>query len=516
MKVSFLKSGRSGRIAGVGVAIATVLFLCQGVAPAAPPSTTYSVARAIPLPNGQSVGQLDISFVDPFARAYFLADDANASLDVIDLNTGTLSQITPKGATAFAGFPTDPNVPGHNEISGPNGVITVHHAEVWLGDSPTFSGPITKNSNLATAYVNDNCNSSAKVVSILDQTVTDVINTGGCFRADELDWDPKDDVVLIANPSEQNIGKASSVPFITLISSAPVLPGAHHAILKQIKFDGTNGTPNAVGGVEQPAYSPLTGMFYISIPQNGPGDTGGNGAVAVVDPVALRVTNVFPLIGCAPNGAAMGPNYELYLGCSGPTQIIDVRTGTQIASFPQITGCDEVYYNPGDNTFGGGCSSALGIVNNNTNPPSFFQKLPGITHSANADAVSSAVIAPVPATSTFTNCGPLPNKGCIAIFAAGPPITQAILTVGSASTSQQGILALGSASTSASGGLVYQFTAVPGASGKTAVIGATPFTGEALVFFTSGPGSYAVQLTVTDGAGNSATSAPVTINYTGQ
>jgi hypothetical protein len=63
---------------------------------------------------------------------------------------------------------------------------------------------------------------------------------------------------------------------------------------------------------------------------------------------------------------------------------------------------------------------------------------------------------------------------------------------------------------------VYQFTAVPGASGKTAVIGVTPFTGEALVYFTSGPGSYVVQLTVTDGAGNSSTSAPMTINYTGQ
>ena len=322
--------------------------------------------------------------------------------------------------------------------------------------------------------------------------------------------------MLIANPSEQFIGKASSAPFITLISSAPQLPGVHHPILKKIIFDGTNGTPNAIGGIEQPAWSPLTGLFYIAIPQNGPADTGGNGAVAVVDPVALKVVNVFSLKGCAPNGAAMGPNYELYLGCSGPTQVIDIRTGATLSTIPQITGCDEVYYNAGDNTFGGGCASALGIVNNNTNPASFIQKIAGITHSAYADSLSNGIIAPVPSTSKVPLCGPLPNKGCIGIFAAGVPPTQAVLTVSSTATNQQGVAAIGTASTTASGSLTYQFAAVAGgATGKTPVVSPSGLTGEALVYFTQGPGNYAVQLTVTDAAGNTSTSAPVTIAYTG-
>ena len=71
------------------------------------------------------------------------------------------------------------------------------------------------------------CDSSIKVFSILDQTVTDVINLGGCFRSDELDWDPVDQVVLIANPAEQPTGKTVA-PFISLISSKPVAPGKHH------------------------------------------------------------------------------------------------------------------------------------------------------------------------------------------------------------------------------------------------------------------------------------------------
>jgi hypothetical protein len=101
---SIVKSiSHRGRSAFVGAAVATVLFLIQGVAPAASPAgTNYNVVRAIPLPNGLSLGQLDISFVDPLARAYFLADDVNASIDMLDLNTGTLSMITPKGAGSFA------------------------------------------------------------------------------------------------------------------------------------------------------------------------------------------------------------------------------------------------------------------------------------------------------------------------------------------------------------------------------------------------------------------------------
>jgi hypothetical protein len=90
------------------------------------------------------------------------------------------------------------------------------------------------------------------------------------------------------------------------------------------------------------------------------------------------------------------------------------------------------------------------------------------------------------------------------------------LTVSSASTSQQGDVAIGTASMSASGNLTYQFVAVPGGTtGKTPVVAPSGLTGEALVYFNQGPGNYSVQLTVTDGAGNTSTSAPVTITYTG-
>ena len=79
--------------------------------------------------------------------------------------------------------------------------------------------------------------------------------------------------------------------------------------------------------------------FLHRIPQNGPNDTGG--AVVVVDPrgdpTAIQVVNIFPPKGCAPNGTALGPGYEAYLGCTSGAkpgaQIIDIRSGQQIAKF---------------------------------------------------------------------------------------------------------------------------------------------------------------------------------------
>lgn len=491
------------------------MLFVSSIAFAAEPEN-FKLIRTVPLPNGAKLSAVDIGQVDAYARAYALADSGNASVDLIDLNTGNITMIKPTGANALQGKQPDPNSPSpnFNDVMGPNGLVTVNHSEIWVGDAPTLSGPLVKNSNLAIAYATDNCDSSVKVFSILDQTVTDVINLGGCFRSDEMDWDPADQIVLIANPAEQPIGKGPVAPFISLISSNPVAPGKHHPVLKQITFDGTNGTPNATNGIEQPVYSPKTGLFYISIPQNGPNDTGG--AVAVVDPrgdpTAMQVVNIFPLQGCGPNGASLGPDYELYLGCTSGSipgsQIIDIRSGQLIARFSQAAGCDQVNYNPGDNHFLGDCGG-LAIID--ADPPSFDQKIAGPTHAGTAaDPVTNQVYNAVTANGAL--CGPSPNNGCIAIF--GAPVTQAILNV-PATTNQKPLIADASGSTSATGSLEYLFIPIQGPNGFTPVVTQSPTNPQATVFCNNGPGAYSLQLVVVDGNGNTSTSAVITINYTG-
>jgi hypothetical protein len=298
---------------------------------------------------------------------------------------------------------------GPNDVSGPNGVATVHHAEAWVTDAPSFSGAIVKDADPKVAYAADNCDSPLYV-----------INLKGCFRADEVAWDPRDEIFLVANPGEQDIGKAGTptVPFVTLISTWPVASGNSHAVLATIPFDGTNRTPQATGGIEQPVWSPRTGLFYVAVPQNGP--NANNGGVAVIDPAEKkgpRVLGTFPVMNCSPNGAALGRGFELFLGCTaGPVQVIDIRNGNVLATIPQIPGgCDEVTFNPADNHFAGACGGAVGIID--AKPPVLFdQNIPGISHSIASDPVLNLLLAPVPTTSpdVTTLCGT--SDGCIAGF----------------------------------------------------------------------------------------------------
>ncbi|HKT17658.1 MAG TPA: hypothetical protein VJR47_06430 [Stellaceae bacterium] len=333
----------------------------------------------------------DISWVDPFVHVYLLADRTHGgasngdimmiSIDAVNLTSpNTLSQgttfLTPPAADPFAGIRCDQNAAfggsaaaGRNEITGPNGVFTVNHVEAWAGDGPSpFAFGQT---NKAADYVNDKCDSSVRVFNLVTGKQTDHINLHGCFRTDEGAFDPVDQLALFANPSEQplpgnaNAHALNASPFISLISTIPVMPGDHHKIVKQINFDGTHGTIAANGGIEQPVYVQDTGLFYIAVP----GDAAhpDDGWITVVDPNAdhhgdIRVMRNIPTPGCNPHGLAIGPDDKLFLGCnSGPEEVMDARSGHVLATLTQTAGgCDEVAFNAGDNHFVGACNDGAG------------------------------------------------------------------------------------------------------------------------------------------------------------
>ena len=352
-------------------------------------STVTAPAAWVP-----SAFSFDISWVDPFLRAYFLADRSHGGaggtaggdvlmLDLNNLTSGGVTILTPPSTDPMAGIACDQNANfggttgvGRNELTGPNGAFTVNHAEVWVGDGiPNFQ-PGQSNAasgGKASDYASDPCDSSVRVFNLISRQQTDHIDIGGCFRTDEGAFDPVDQVALFANPSEQplagnpNAKALNQSPFITLISTIPVAPGKHHKILKQINFDGTHGTFSANGGIEQAVYSEKTGLFYIAVPGNSAAPN--NGVVAVVDPRGdaddIHVVKNFPVTNCSPNGAALGPDYELFLGCSGafPEQVIDIRNGHLIKAVAGTNGgCDEVAFNGGDDHFVGACTGTTGAA----------------------------------------------------------------------------------------------------------------------------------------------------------
>jgi hypothetical protein len=381
-------------------AIALAILATPGAAAA---DEVFAAKTQITLPNGQSISTFDISYDDPVLERYFLSDRTNAAVDQIDTRT---NQVTAQlGQGSFVGFT------GNNDTSGPNGVLTVNHREVWAG----------------------NGDSTVHVIDLKTQQTTHIIPTGGAFRADEGCFDPRNQIVQIANDAEHD--NPANWPFISFISTKT------YQILGKITMDGTNGTPKATNGIEQCKWSPRTGKIYLNIPEvNGPGNDTVPGAVLVIDPKLMQIVQTYtvPLASCAgPQGMALGPDHQILLGCNAPgptgtnpTAVIDERNGAVIATLPNESGSDEVWFNPGDDHYFLARSSAvastqlLGVIDANklTEDPSVFTALAGspTAHSVAADPIFNQVYVPIPAahSTVCSSAGGSDAQGCIAVFTA--------------------------------------------------------------------------------------------------
>jgi DNA-binding beta-propeller fold protein YncE len=325
------------------------------------PATTVRIAK-ITVP-GKPLKAFDISWVDSANGHYYLADRSNGAIDVVDGLTNTLiGQIG-----GFVG------ATGKNDTSGPDGVVTTFsNRELWAGDG----------------------DSTVKVVDLTKGTIVATISTGGKFRADEMAYDPKDNIILVAN-------NADDPPFGTLISVGT------RTVLKKLPF------PNATNGAEQPQYDAATGLFYMSVPATvaNPG-----GEIVVIDPVGLSVTASYGLKDCGPNGLALGPGNQLLAGCGNPHRsvIIDKTNGAVLADFSNVGGSDEVWFNKGDNRYYLAETSFqnLGIID--ALSLSFVGEVQsGLgAHSVAADLASNHIFVPI--------SGPDPAcpNGCIAVYSS--------------------------------------------------------------------------------------------------
>ena len=89
--------------------------------------------------------------------------------------------------------------------------------------------------------------------------------------------------------------------------------------------------------------------------------------------------------------------------------------------------------------------------------------------------------------------------------------TTAVVTPTTLTTSQASITLDASGSQSGAGNLTYFFMVLPG--GLKPALLQSPNNPKATVDFVSGPGTYLIQLTVTDAKGNASTTAPITLIY---
>jgi hypothetical protein len=337
---------------------------CQGP-PGAPAPTDTQCKTAVQIP-GNALRSFDISWDNPDRNEYYLADRSNAGIDIINTDLLTFKRTI----GGFVGIKLLPSGAVDNNHSGPDGV-TSHGRWLYAGDG----------------------DSTLKVIDLNATTnpIKQTISTGGTTRVDEMALTTDGKLLLAANNAEDP-------PFATLFAANGDNAVSNVSKIIKITVDPTIIPSGAGLSLEQPAWDPTTARFYTSIPiiaNNPPGCNYGqltgtptppitcHGGLLATDPahpVAVEGafnpathTGVIALHACSPNGATLGPDDVLMLGCTPrnnpsdtQTQIISAKTLNSV-NVNGITGSDEVWFNRGDNRYYTGSSAqpggaVLGVV----------------------------------------------------------------------------------------------------------------------------------------------------------
>jgi hypothetical protein len=414
----------------------------------------FSATGVVQLPDGQVLSAFDISFVSPENHTYVLSASrvigSGGTFGTVVVVDTELNLVT-KELIPTSGFVGDCDVPPtRDNYSGPNGSLIIKQgdkAEVWAGNGPVFNTPCVPASGLktpSTVMVFD-LHTGATKAEI--QTGTGIgTKTPGQRRADELCYNPVADVVLIANDDPLD-------NFITFIGADT------HKVIQHIRFDGTDplGLSLLANGIEQCAFNPRDGKFYINLPNTGPSTL-----ATPLPGLVLRISGEYPFhveaivsdfrtgplssasIGCGGgSGLKIGPDHQIVIACGGANAlVIDDRTGNPVSGgvLTDLGGADEVWYNSGDNNYFFGISAApngpaLGVAD--AGPPASvdgrFTSAAG-SHSVAADPIRNQVYLPIrgnngttPPSTTGKICSTAKDVfgiagsdalGCVAIYTA--------------------------------------------------------------------------------------------------
>jgi len=421
----------------VGASVSCLLGVAAGSA-----DETYTVKTIIPVPGGLT--SFDIAFVDANINTFVLADRTNKAIDVVNTANNTLTHqytATPPFRGVF-----NPN--GLADASGPNGALIVDQREIWATDAPVLNCD-TGTPPKCTVVTP----SSIKVIDLATGATTHVIYNGGQRRADELCEDVKHELVMSANDNPLD-------NFLNLINTET------YSIIATIKLDGNdpNGKITLTGvtvpagakvradGIEQCKFNPRTGFYYLAVPATkiiltSGSETDGPGVVLKISRQApFRVVETITIpastLCTGPQGLAIGPRHEIQLGCGGANSIIiDDRSGptaTVIAIQTGEGGADEVWYNPGDNSFfiarsGAGKLGAWDAGGNESRAPQADADVTTTigSHVVAADMLRNQIYVPVRSntvsgTCTTAGCATLCGAagsagaaaGCIAVLTA--------------------------------------------------------------------------------------------------
>jgi hypothetical protein len=398
--------------------------------------------QAVQLPDSGVLGAFDISFVNPALRTLAVAasrvvDSRGPFGTVVIVNTD--DNVVTKELIPDPPFAGACSFPARNTVTGPNGVIVIkkgNNAEVWAGDGPVLTAAgiahicSVKTGTPPSPVAGDVASpSTVKVLDLNSGATKAVISTGGNGRADELCYDSKSGVVLIANDNPFD-------NFITFINAET------YEVIQKIKFDGTDSNGNNIlaNGIEQCIFNPKDGNFYINIP-----NTGAATLATPLPGLTLRISGTAPYhvekivadyskapwntTGCAGGtGIALGPDKQLANSCG---VIINYETGAVVANFESEGGADEIWFNPGDGHyfFADSTPKLLGVVDAGPPPSADLEAVTAVgSHSVAADSVTNEVYVPIRGNNAVANSGAVCSKGTDVFGNAGSDALGCILS----------------------------------------------------------------------------------------
>ena len=338
-----------GRLACIGLSIVGLFALSAGLVLAASPSVTFDTTIGPP----PATAAFDIGFVNNETGDYVLADRTNNAVDWFNAKALTFTGAI--GGGGFVGNPATCPVP--RACGGPNGDLIDNNGHVWAGDGPASSC----GSDACRCFAGETTSMVKEYTLAVSSGTTGrlaCLDTGGKFRADEMAFDPRDNLLLVANDIDG---------FLTLISTS----GTPRIVDQFFYSDNDVGKPASSGGlatpgggIEQPVWNPQQGFFYLALPQ---GTTVGR--VDVFNPKAGKLVFVRSLdvAGCTggPSGLAINTSDELLGECSGSgAALINARNGKTsiIGTAESLGGADEIWFDPGSNAWYVSTPGKLGVV----------------------------------------------------------------------------------------------------------------------------------------------------------
>src|ERR1700687_4255593 len=193
--------------------------------------TPLKLIGVVPVP-GNPIVSADIAWVDPGTERYYLADRSNAGVDIINTETGFYEARV--GGMVGVVAPQDGSIATNGP--GPNGALVTSNKRLWVGDG---------NSTLRVADVDPDSPTYLHILHSINTSVTNpsspsFCDTGTadptkghwCGRADELGYEPRDHLILIATnaPASTTLACPTAAtplahcavePYATLVSADP-------------------------------------------------------------------------------------------------------------------------------------------------------------------------------------------------------------------------------------------------------------------------------------------------------